>query len=107
MHRFEDAISCDDELDELDKIIYQRCLNNCDCFGASQAKCFVCDDVYGNSFKRFNDANTYVSEATMNCKFDYTKSAWYHELKRIINEERHLLLKGESDMIAKWLKGGE
>ena len=47
-------------------------------------------------------ANEYVTEATDNCKFDFKKSAWYVELKRIYNEESELLLPGEKEMIESW-----
>lgn len=96
------AIENDTELDELDKLIYIQNLNRCDCFGAAAKKCFTCDDVFGNSFKRFADANEHVTEATNNCKFDFKKSAWYVELKRIYNEEPELLLPGEKEMIESW-----
>lgn len=97
-----DAIAADDEMDELDKLIYEYNLSKCDCFGAAANKCFTCDDVFGNSFKRFADANEYVSYATQNCKFDFKKSAWYAELKRIYKEEQFLLLPGEKEMIESW-----
>ena len=96
------AIVLDDEMDELDKLVYITNLKRCDCFGAAAKKCFTCDDVFGNSFKRFEDANAYVIYATENCKFDYSKSAWYAELKRIYKEEPELLLPGEVEMIESW-----
>lgn len=96
------AISNDDEMDELDKLVYFMNLDKCDCFGAAAKKCFVCDDVFGNSFKRFPDANGHVTHVTENCKFDFKKSAWYHELKRIRFQEHELLLPGEDAMIRSW-----
>ena len=96
------AIALDDEMDELDKLVYIKNLERCDCFGAAAKKCFTCDDVFGNSFKRFEDANEHVTHATENCKFDYSKSAWYAELKRIYKEEPGLLLPGEAAMIESW-----
>ena len=96
------AIALDDEMDELDKLIYTKNLERCDCFGATAKKCFTCDDVFGNSFKRFCDGNEHVTHATENCKFDYSKSAWYAELKRIYEEEPELLLPGEAEMIESW-----
>ena len=96
------AIALDDEMDELDKLVYTKNLERCDCFGATAKKCFTCDDVFGNSFKRFEDANEHVTYATENCKFDFTKSAWYEELKRIYKEEPELLLPGEAKMIESW-----
>lgn len=96
------AIYNDEEMDSLDKMIYAYNLSKCDCFGAAAGKCFTCDDVFGNSFKRFADANEHVTKATENCKFNFTKSAWYAELKRIAEEEPELLLPGELDMIKSW-----
>lgn len=96
------TIAIDDEMDELDKLVYTKNLERCDCFGATAKKCFTCDDVFGNSFKRFPDANEHVTKATTNCKFDFKKSAWYAELKRIYNEEPELLLPGEKEMIESW-----
>lgn len=96
------AIALDDEMDELDKLVYTKNLERCDCFGAAVKKCFICDDVFGNSFKRFCDGNEHVTHATENCKFDYSKSAWYAELKRIYKEEPELLLPGEAAMIESW-----
>lgn len=96
------AILEDNELDELDRLVYVHNLNKCDCFGANQYRCFTCDDVFGNSFKRFQDGNVHVKHATENCKFDFRKSAWYAELKRIYNEEPELLLSGEKEMIQSW-----
>jgi len=96
------AIASDKEMDALDKKVYFYNLNKCDCFGAAQNKCFTCDDVFGNSFKRFPDANEHVTKATENCKADFRKSAWYYELKRIRKEEPELLLPGEFNMISSW-----
>lgn len=96
------AIIFDEELDELDRLVYMSNLEKCDCFGANVKKCFTCDDVFGNSFKRFADANEYVTKATKNCKFDFRKSAWYAELLRMYDEEPELLLPGEKEMIESW-----
>lgn len=102
LKKLKETIMSDDELDELDKLIYDVNLSKCDCFGAAAHKCFVCDDVFGNSFARFPSANEHVVNATENCRFDYTKSAWYHELKRMYTEEPELLLPGEKEMIESW-----
>lgn len=102
LRKLKEAIIADESMDELDKLIYMRNLSKCDCFGAAAGKCFTCDDVFGNSFKRFPDANVHVTAATENCKFDYAKSAWYAELKRIYHEEPQLLLPGEKEMIESW-----
>lgn len=96
------AIIFDEELDELDRLVYMSNLEKCDCFGANVKKCFTCDDVFGNSFKRFADANEYVTKAIENCKFDFRKSAWYAELLRMYDEEPELLLPGEKEMIESW-----
>lgn len=97
-----DTIADDNEMDCLDKLIYMHNLGKCDCFGAFANKCFTCDDVFGNSFKRFPDGNAFVTKATENCKLDFKKSAWYAELKRICNDEPELLLPGEKEMIKSW-----
>lgn len=102
LKKLEAAILDDKEMDELDKFIYLTNLRKCDCFGASAGKCFTCDDVFGNSFKRFPDGNDYVTQATVKSKLDFTKSAWYVELKRIHKEEPELLLPGEAEMIESW-----
>jgi len=102
LRRLKDAIIGDNEMDELDKLVYMFNLLKCDCFGAAAKKCFTCDDVFGNSFKRFADGNEHVTKATENCKFDFKKSAWYQELKRIYRDEPWLLLLGEKEMIESW-----
>jgi hypothetical protein len=102
LKKLREAIIEDKEMDDLDKLIYILNLNKCDAFGAAQHRCFTCDDVFGNSFKRFPDGNVHVKRATENCKFDFRKSAWYAELKRIYNEEPELLLPGEKEMIQSW-----
>lgn len=95
-------IFSDPELDPLDRQIYDKLIGNCDCFGASSKKCFCTDKMFGNSFKRFEDANAYVSQTTDECLFDYKKLAWYEELKRMYHEEPELLLPGEKEMIESW-----
>ena len=102
LRRLKEAIVADDSLDDLDALIYMYNINKCDCFGAAAKKCFTCDDVFGNSFKRFADANEHVTKATENCKLDFKKSAWYAELKRVSQEEWWLLLPGEEEMIKSW-----
>lgn len=96
------AVKEDKEMDELDKHIYEYLLSKCDCFGADRKVCTCYDAMFGNSFKRFPDANDYVTKATEECLFDYTKLAWYQELKRIYKEEPELLLSGEKEMIESW-----
>lgn len=96
------VIEEDKEMDSLDKLVYNTLLNNCDVFGANRKVGTCHDAMFGNSFKRFNDADDYVTETTENCLFDYKKLAWYDELKRIYKEEPELLLPGEKEMIESW-----
>ncbi len=102
LKKLKEAIDADTEMDYLDKYIYNANFARCDCFGANAGKCFTCDDVFGNSFKRFPDGSPSTTKATENRKFDYTHSAWYAELKRIKEEEPELLLPGEAEMINSW-----
>lgn len=95
-------ISEDKEMDSLDKLVYNTLLNNCDVFGANRGIGTCHDSMFGNSFKRFRDADSYVTKATDNCLFNYKKLAWYDELKRIYKEEPELLLPGEKEMIESW-----
>lgn len=97
-----EVVENDNEMDALDKWVYFTLLGRCDVFGANNHVGTCYDAMFGNSFKRFPDANKYVTKATENCLFDYTKLAWYHELKRIYDEEPELLLDGESEMIESW-----
>lgn len=96
------VIEEDKELDNLDKMVYNTLLDNCDVFGANRKVGTCYDAMFGNSFKRFLDANEYVTKATEECLFDYKKLAWYAELKRIYKEEPELLLPGEKEMIESW-----
>ena len=96
------VIEEDKEMDSLDKFIYNTLLNNCDVFGANRKVGTCHDAMFGNSFKRFNDADSYVTKTTEDCLFDYKKLAWYDELKRIYKEEPELLLPGEKEMIESW-----
>lgn len=98
------VIEEDNELDSLDKLVYNTLLNNCDVFGAKRKVGTCYDAMFGNSFKRFPDADEYVTKATEECLFDYKKLAWYEELKRIYREEPELLLPGEKEMIERWLE---
>jgi len=97
-----EKINNDNEMDSLDKMIYYYLLNQCDVLGANRKVSMCCDALFGNSFKRYKDANEYVTKATDNCLFDYTKLSWYKELKRIYNEEPELLLPDEKEMIERW-----
>lgn len=102
--KLKEQIENDKELDELDRLIYLKTLNGADVFGANRHVGTCYDAMFGNSFKRFEDANEYVTEATENAMFDYKKLAWYYELKRIYEEETELLLPGEKEMIESWGK---
>lgn len=102
INKLRKSVFLDTEMDELDKYIYNYLLNQCDAFGASKKVSLCCDALFGNSFKRYPDANEYVKEATDNCLFNYKKLAWYQELERIYKEEPELLLVDEKEMIEKW-----
>ena len=80
---------------------YMTILQNCDCSGAKQHIGKNTDMVFGNSFKRFPDANEEVTNATINCDYDYKKSAWYYELKRLYDTKQNLLFYNEKEMIEK------
>lgn len=101
--KLKEAIDNNSNMDELDKMIYYRMLSNCDAMGANRKVSTCCDALFGNSCKRYPDANKYVTEATENCLFDYTKLAWYQEMIRIYKEEPELLLPDEKEMIERWL----
>lgn len=96
------VVMLDGEMDDLDKIIYLELLNRCDVNGANRNVGTCHDPMFGNSFKRFSDADKYVTETTEGCQFNYKKLAWYQELKRIAEEEPELLLPGEKEMIESW-----
>lgn len=102
--KLREQIENDKDLDELDRLIYLKTLNSADVFGANRRVGTCYDAMFGNSFKRFEDVNEYVTEATENAMFDYKKLAWYYELKRIYEEEPELLLPGEKEMIESWGK---
>ena len=104
INKLREEINNNEELDILDKLIYNTLLDNCDCAGAKNQVSLCCDALFGNSFKRFPDANYFVTKATEECLFDYTKLAWYQELKRISKEESELLLPFEKEMIESWEK---
>lgn len=102
--KLREQIENDKELDELDRLIYFKTLGSADVFGTNRHVGTCYDAMFGNSFKRFEDANEYVTKATENAMFDYKKLAWYDELKRIYEEEPELLLPGEKEMIESWGK---
>ena len=94
----------DTEMDVIDKKIYTHFFKVCDVFGAGNKVGTCYDAMFGNSMKRFKDANPFVTEATDKCLFDYKKLAWYAELIRMYHEEPELLLPGEKEMIEDWIK---
>lgn len=98
------AIEEDKELDDVDRKIYNHFFGVCDVSGAGNKVGTCYDAMFGNSFKRFRDANKFVTEATDDCLFDYKKLAWYAELLRMYTEEPELLLPGEKEMIESWMK---
>lgn len=98
------AVMTCEEMDLLDKSIYNELLDRCDVSGANRKVGTCHDPMFGNSFKRFSDADSYVTKTTENCQFNYKKLAWYQELKRIAEEEPELLLPDEREMIESWDK---
>lgn len=90
------------EIDSLTYKMYYDIIAPADCLGAKQHKGLNYDAVFGNSFKRYPDANDDVKKITENCDYDYTKSAWYLELKKMKDERPDLLLPDEKEMIEKW-----
>ncbi len=102
-----EAVKSDEEMDEIDKMIYISHLQNCDVFGANRKAGTCHDAMFGNSMKRFKDADAFVTKTTENCLFDYKKLAWYHELIRMAFEEPELLLTDEREMIESWLNDCE
>lgn len=86
-------------IDELSYKFYYDIIAPSDAAGAAQHVGKNYDKVFGNSFKRYPDANIEVTDITANCDYDYTKSAWYLELQRMPD---YLLFKDEKEMIASW-----
>lgn len=89
------------KIDELTYHFYKDIITPADAAGAARKVGQNYDAVFGNSFKRFPDANADVTKITENCDYDYTKSAWYLELQRLPEE---LLFAGEKEMIESWNK---
>ena len=102
LKKLRDEVNSDMEMDKLDKLIYSTLLDSADVFGANRRVGTCHDAMFGNSMKRFPDADQYVTKATETCLFDYKKLAWYQELKRMYYEEPWLLLPGEKEMIESW-----
>lgn len=88
-------------IDELTYQFYTEIIKGADAAGAARKVGQNYDGVFGNSFKRYPDANEDVTKITENCSYDYTKSAWYLELQKLPDD---LLFDGEKEMINNWKK---
>ncbi|HUM44331.1 MAG TPA: FAD-dependent thymidylate synthase [Fervidobacterium sp.] len=97
----------DGKIDSLTYDFYTNIIIPADAAGAAKQVGQNYDAVFGNSFKRFPDANEEVTNITKNCDYDYTKSAWYLELIKLYKERPHLLFPYEKEMIEKWLNENE
>ena len=91
-------------IDELTYNFYYSIISPADAAGANRHLGMNYDKVFGNSFARYKSANEEIEDITKNCDYDYTKSAWYLELKRIAKTHPELLFDGEKEMIDKWKK---
>ena len=92
------------KIDELTYHFYTDIITPADAAGANKKLGMNYDHVFGNSFARYPSGNEEIEEITKNCDYDYTKSAWYLELKRMLKETPELLFDGEKEMIEKWGK---
>lgn len=97
----------DNKIDVITCNFYTNIIMHADAAGAAKQVGQNYDAVFGNSFKRFPDANDEVTNVTKNCDYDYTKSAWYLELIKLYKERPHLLFPYEKEMIEKWLNENE
>lgn len=91
-----------DQIDILTYHFYKSILYNADCDGAKFKIGKNTDKVFGNSFKRYPDANEEVTKITNTCDYDFKKSAWYQELKRLYKTNKDLLFVDEDKMIEGW-----
>ena len=97
-----DKVEDDYKSGEIDKLTYEfytKIIRPADALGAARKVGQNYDSVFGNSFKRYPDANDEITKITEHCSYDYTKSAWYLELQRMPKE---LLFDGEQEMIDSW-----
>lgn len=92
----------DGNIDILTYHFYTDIIRLADASGASKRVGQNYDHVFGNSFERYPAANQEIETITANCDYDYKKSAWYEELKRIAKTRPELLFDGEMEMIKKW-----
>lgn len=97
----------DGKIDLLTYNFYSNIIMPADAAGAARNVGQNYDAVFGNSFKRFPDANDEVTNITETCDYDYTKSAWYLELIKLYKERPHLLFPHEDKMIESWLEENE
>lgn len=81
---------------------YNEIISKADCAGASKHVGQNYDKVFGNSFERYPSMNKEIEDITENCDYDYKKSAWYLELKRIAKLHPELLFDNEKEMIDSW-----
>ena len=90
------------EIDILTYKFYKTIISKADCAGSYDKVGKNTDKVFGNSFKRYPNANDDVDYATKNCDYDYKKSAWYLELQRLYKTDKSLLFVDEDKMIEGW-----
>lgn len=90
------------KVDDLSRDFYYDIIEPADAAGAKQRIGTNVDHVFGNSFKRYRDANNEVREITENCDYDFKKSAWFKELQRMNAQHPELLFDGEKEMIESW-----
>ena len=100
-HAILTTITSDKQFSKIDSLtykMYNKIISPADCLGAKQHKGMNYDSVFGNSFERYESANDEIKSITNNCDYDYKKSAWYKELKRLPD---YLLFADEKQMINK------
>lgn len=93
---------CKGKIDDLSRDFYHDIIGPADAVGAKQRIGTNVDHVFGNSFKRYPDANNEVHEITENCDYDFKKSAWFKELQRMNEQHPELLFDCEKQMIESW-----
>ena len=91
----------DGTIDALTYNFYAEIIRPADCAGAARKVGQNYDKVFGNSFARYPAANAEVQKITDECDYDFKRSAWYAELKRL---NKDLLFDGEQEMIDSWSK---
>lgn len=90
------------KVDDLSRDFYHDIIGPADAAGAKQHIGTNVDHVFGNSFKRYPDANDEIRKITENCDYDFKKSAWFKELQRMNEQHPELLFDGEKEMIESW-----